>query len=68
MRTTTVVALDGISLTVTVVTDDTFDVAVVPATYEQTALSGKEIGDPAHFEADILAKYVERQRTTTAMR
>lgn len=56
------VALDGISLTVTEVTDETFSVAVIPATYHGTTLSEKSVGDPVHFEADILAKYVERQR------
>ncbi|APW98082.1 riboflavin synthase [Halobiforma lacisalsi AJ5] len=57
------VALDGISLTVTDCAEETFSVAVVPTTDEVTALSEKTVGDPVHFEADILAKYVERQRT-----
>ncbi|SFC44661.1 riboflavin synthase alpha chain [Halobiforma haloterrestris] len=57
------VALDGISLTVTDCSEETFSVAVVPTTDEVTALSEKTAGDPVHFEADILAKYVERQRT-----
>jgi len=56
------VALDGIGLTVADLSADTFTVAVVPTTYEVTTLSTKELGDPVHFEADILAKYVERQR------
>jgi riboflavin synthase len=57
------VALDGVSLTVTDITNETFSVAVVPATYYGTTLSEKSVGDSVHFEADILAKYVERQRT-----
>lgn len=56
------VALDGISLTITDVTNEVFSVAVVPATYHATTLSEKSIGDPVHFEADILAKYVEQQQ------
>lgn len=56
------VALDGMSLTVAALGEETFSVAVVPTTYEVTTLSEKQIGDPVHFEADILAKYAERQR------
>jgi riboflavin synthase len=56
------VALDGVSLTVSELGTETFSVAVVPATAERTALSDKGAGDPAHVEADVLAKYVERQR------
>lgn len=60
------VAIDGISLTVADMSESTFSVAVVPTTYELTTLSEKSVGDPVHFEADILAKYVERQREVTA--
>ncbi len=56
------VALDGTSLTVADLTEETFSVAVVPQTYDITTLSEKDVGDPVHFEADILAKYVERQQ------
>lgn len=60
------VAVDGISLTVADLTAETFSVAVVPQTYEVTTLSEKQVGDPVHFEADILAKYVERQQSLAA--
>lgn len=60
------VALDGISLTVSELADNTFSVAVVPTTYELTTLSKKSIGGPVHFEADIIAKYVERQHELEA--
>ena len=50
---------DGISLTVASRTADAFDVAVIPATYDITTLSEKAVGDPVHFEADVVAKYVE---------
>lgn len=53
------VALDGISLTVADRRDDEFDVAVIPATYALTTLSGKSVGDPVHLEVDVVAKYVE---------
>ena len=53
------VALDGISLTVADREEATFDVAIIPTTYDLTALSEKEPGDPIHVEVDVVAKYVE---------
>lgn len=62
------IALDGISLTVASIDDEagTFEVAIVPTTYELTTLSAIEPGDPVHVEVDILAKYVERMTTAKA--
>ena len=56
------VAVDGISLTVADLRDDDgdFAVAIIPATYDLTTLSGKAVGDPVHLEVDVVAKYVER--------
>ena len=53
------VALDGISLTVAERDAETFAVAIVPTTYDLTTLGEKAVGDPVHFEADVIAKYVE---------
>ncbi|MEZ3116387.1 riboflavin synthase [Halobaculum sp. MBLA0147] len=53
------VALDGISLTVAERDAETFEVAIVPTTYEVTNLSEKSVGDPVHLEVDVVAKYVE---------
>lgn len=53
------VALDGISLTVAERDDDGVGVAVIPTTYDLTALSAKTAGDPVHVEVDVVAKYVE---------
>ncbi|SFL23478.1 riboflavin synthase alpha chain [Halogranum rubrum] len=53
------VTLDGISLTVAEKRADRFTVAIIPTTYELTALSTKEVGDPIHLEVDVVAKYVE---------
>ena len=53
------VALDGISLTVADRGETTFDVAIIPTTYDLTTLSEKEVGDPIHVEVDVVAKYVE---------
>jgi riboflavin synthase len=54
------VALDGVSLTVAARAPRSFDVALVPLTLERTTLGAARVGDRLHFEADILAKYVER--------
>lgn len=56
------VALDGISLTVASVDDaaGTFDVAIIPTTYEETSLADRAVGDSVNFEIDVIARYVER--------
>lgn len=54
------VAIDGISLTVTAVTDKDFSVSVIPHTSGQTILSLKKIGDAVNLENDIIGKYVEK--------
>ncbi len=59
------IAVDGISLTVASRGDDTFEVAVIPETYELTTLSEKAVGDPVHLEVDVVAKYVERLAADT---
>ena len=53
------VTLDGISLTVADLREETFTVAIIPATRELTNLSEKEPGDRVHLEVDVIAKYVE---------
>jgi riboflavin synthase len=54
------ITVDGISLTVAVVHDDGFGVAVIPHTMEVTTLGHKGPGDPVNLEVDVTAKYVER--------
>lgn len=54
------IAVDGISLTVAGVEEGAFHVAVIPVTWEETALSAKEEGDLVNLEVDVIAKYVER--------
>jgi riboflavin synthase len=52
--------VDGVSLTVTEVTDRSFQVSLIPFTKEITTLGLKQIGDMVNIEADMLARYVER--------
>ncbi|MEO6437196.1 MAG: riboflavin synthase [Tepidisphaeraceae bacterium] len=52
------VTIDGVSLTVAAVTNDRFEVALIPTTLSLTTLSTRPIGWPLNFEADILSKTV----------
>jgi riboflavin synthase len=54
------ITVDGVSLTVTALTDDSFAVALVRHTLEATTLGSLEPGDELNLEVDVLAKYVER--------
>lgn len=60
------IAVDGISLTVTTVGDDSFDVAVIPHTLAVTTLGHKREGAAVNLEADLIAKYVERLLVPTS--
>ncbi len=55
------VAIEGVSLTLARVGEDSFDVALIPATLELTTLGGLQAGDHVNIEADILAKTVVHQ-------
>ncbi len=54
------VAVDGVSLTVVDVSEDSFSVALIPHTLHNTTLGGRSIGARINLETDLLAKYVER--------
>ena len=54
------IAIDGISLTVADVKNKSFEVAVIPHTYENTNLKYKKNGDTVNLESDIIARYVEK--------
>lgn len=54
------IAIDGISLTVTKVTDTGFSVSLIPHTAAETTLGFKKAGDSVNLETDIIGKYVER--------
>ena len=53
------IGVDGISLTVAELREESFSTAIIPATYDLTTLSAKTVGDPVHLEVDVVAKYVE---------
>lgn len=54
------VCVDGVSLTVTDVSDTSFQIWLIPFTKENTNLGLKRVGDPVNIEVDMLARYVER--------
>jgi riboflavin synthase len=54
------IAVDGVSLTVSAVGPDWFEVGLIPETLRATTLGGKAPGDPVNLEVDVLAKYVAR--------
>jgi riboflavin synthase len=54
------VAVHGVSLTVTAVGDDWFEVGLIPETLRATTLGSRTVGDPVNLEVDVLAKYTER--------
>jgi riboflavin synthase len=54
------ITVNGVSLTVSALTDDGFEVSLIPETLERTNLGAVQVGDRVNLEADILAKHVER--------
>jgi riboflavin synthase len=54
------IAVDGVSLTIASLQEDSFEVALVAHTLSRTTLGSLEPGDAVNLEADVLAKYVER--------
>jgi riboflavin synthase len=54
------VTLDGVSLTVNGVSDDGFDVMLIPHTLSKTTFAEREEGDMVNIEVDMLARYIAR--------
>jgi len=54
------VAVDGISLTVAALGEDSFDVQIIPHTWTHTNLRGAHAGMRVNLECDIIGKYVAR--------
>jgi riboflavin synthase len=54
------ISVDGISLTVSNITDDRFEVSLIPETLKRTTLGVKQPGDAVNLEVDVIGKYVER--------
>ncbi|GIF99862.1 riboflavin synthase [Catellatospora citrea] len=54
------ITVDGISLTVVAVDDESFTVSLIPTTLELTTLGRKQPGALVNLEVDVIAKYVEK--------
>lgn len=54
------IAIDGISLTVSAVGDDWFEVSLIPETLTATTLGARRVGELVNIETDIVARHVER--------
>ena len=54
------IAVDGISLTVSGVGDDWFEVSLIPETLKRTTLGAKQPGETVNLEVDVIAKYVQK--------
>jgi riboflavin synthase len=58
------VALDGVSLTVNEVTEDTFSVLIIPHTLAVTTFGALRKGDELNIEVDVMARYAARLMET----
>ena len=54
------ITVDGISLTVSRIADDWFEVSLIPETLKRTTLGLKQPGDHVNLEVDVIAKYLEK--------
>ena len=54
------VTVNGVSLTVCNPTDDTFQVAIIPYTFDNTNFHAIRVGTLVNIEFDILGKYIAR--------
>ena len=54
------IAIDGISLTVSKLTNKGVSVSIIPHTKDQTTLLSKKVGDQVNLEMDMMIKYVEQ--------
>jgi riboflavin synthase len=55
------VAIEGISLTIASIEDDTISIAILPLTYWRTNLHALRVGAPLNVEADVLVKLAYQQ-------
>jgi riboflavin synthase len=54
------IAVDGISLTISNLTDNELSISVIPHTWSNTNLRERKSGEMVNLETDLIAKYIER--------
>ncbi|MFH1825399.1 MAG: riboflavin synthase [Candidatus Firestonebacteria bacterium] len=52
--------VDGVSLTVSEISGDSFTVNIIPYTFIQTNIQDRRAGDKVNIEVDIIGKYIEK--------
>jgi len=58
------IAIDGVSLTISVIGDDWLGVDLIPTTASETTLGSRKAGDFVNLEGDIVGKYVAKAAKT----
>jgi riboflavin synthase len=61
------IAIEGVSLTVSGLTETGLEVSLIPETLERTTLGDQTPGDRVNVECDVLARYVKRQLSAGGM-
>ena len=56
------IAINGVSLTVADVRENSFSVAIIPYTFDNTTINHLNVGDGVNLEFDILGKYIVKQQ------
>ncbi len=54
------ITVDGVSLTVSAIAADWFEISLIPTTLGLTTLGAKGPGDAVNLEVDVIAKHVEK--------
>ena len=54
------ICVDGTSLTVNQVDGASFELTIIPQTWEETVFSEYQVGSPVNLEVDVIARYLER--------
>ncbi len=54
------IAINGVSLTINHISDNEFEVNIIPHTWHHTTFGTRKVGDMVNFEIDMMARYVAR--------
>lgn len=57
------VAVNGVSLTIQELHNDSFSVVIIPHTWDHTTFAAVRVHDAVNIEGDLIGKYVERHTT-----
>src|SRR5699024_1960385 len=55
------IAVDGVSLTVFGLDENSVTISLIPHTLSETVLGEKEVGDIVNIECDVMAKHIQNQ-------